>query len=49
MVNLKDILHEDLVKMFNMLQEFLEYLNVEKSKVEELDNARRAKQANRGS
>ena len=49
MFKLKDITHDELIKIFNILNEYLEYLEVEKNKLEELDNARKSAKANRGS
>ena len=49
MFKLKDISHDELIKIYNILKEYLEYIDVEKNKLEELDNARKSAKANRGS
>lgn len=46
MNKLKDLTNSDLIRIFNMLKEYSEYLEVEKNKLEEQQNDRKATKTN---
>ena len=41
MNNLKDIKHDDLIRIFKMIKEYREYLDVEKNKLDEIENEKK--------
>ena len=47
MKNLKDVKHDDLIKMFNISKEYQEYIDVEKKKLDEIEKEKKTKKENK--